>query len=327
MLPPLVFEPYFRPQIWGETRLQRFLGKALPPGGRFGESWEISAHPLHVSRVAEGPWTGATLTDLWSAYRDDFHSSPTSSRSQFPLLLKLLDCHEPLSVQVHPNDDAAHELLGEPTGKTEAWVVMHAEPGSRIYAGLQEWVTRADLEAHLDRGTVIDCLHSFEPRVGDCILIEAGTVHAVGGGVVIAEIQQSSDATFRLFDWNRPGPNGRPRTIHRDASLRCVRWDRGPISPIRNVLDHSDISHVEERLIHCDYFELSRINLRATEMTFDAELLTMWLIASGHAQLRDEATGYDRRFVAGETVLIPAHTTRHLNWSSEQATLLRVTPA
>ncbi len=326
MLPPLVFKPYFRPQVWGETRLQRFLGKALPPGGHFGESWEISAHPHHVSRVAEGPWTGAALTDLWSAHRDEFQNPLASSRSPFPLLLKLLDCHEPLSVQVHPDDDDARELLGEPNGKTEAWVVLHAEPGSRIYAGLKAGVTRGDLETHLDRGTVADCLHSFEPRVGDCVLIEAGTVHAVGGGVVLAEVQQSSDATFRLFDWNRAGPNGQARPIHRDAALRCIRWDLGPISPIRSAPCLCETCHDEERLIHGDYFDLSRIHLRATETTFDSERLTMWLIASGQAQLRDEATGYDRRFVAGESVLVPAQA-RHLNWSSEQATLLRVTPA
>ncbi len=325
MLPPLVFEPYFRRQIWGETRLQRLLGKSLPPGGSFGESWEISAHPHHVSRVAEGPFKGATLTDLWSEYPDEFRSPLESSRSQFPLLFKLLDCHETLSVQVHPDDDDARELLGEPNGKTEAWVVLHAEPGSQIYAGLKTGVTRGDLETHLDRGTVADCLHSFEPRVGDCVLIEAGTVHAVGGGVVIAEVQQSSDATFRLFDWNRASADGCPRPIHRDAALRCIHWDLGPISPIRSAPCLCETCHDEEWLIRGDYFDLSRINLRATEMTFEAEPLTMWLIASGQAQLRDEATGYDRHFIAGETVLVPA-LAKHLNWSSEQATLLKVIP-
>lgn len=326
MLLPLVFKPYFRPQIWGETRLQRLLGKVLPPDGRFGESWEISAHPHHVSQVAEGPLAGATLTDLWSGHRNEICGWLGDSWPQFPLLLKLLDCHEPLSVQVHPNDEDARELLGEANGKSEAWVVLHAEAGSRIYAGLKEWVTRGELETHLNQGTVVDCLHSFEPNVGDCILIEAGTVHAIGGGVVVAEVQQPSDATFRLFDWNRTDVNGPPRPIHREAALRCIRWDLGPVIPIRSVPCRCDTCHDEERLIHCDYFDLSRINLRATEMTLDAELMTMWLVISGHAQLSDKVTGYDRRFVTGETVLIPAHA-RHLNWSSEQTTLLRVTPA
>lgn len=326
MLPPLVFKPYFRPQIWGETRLQRVLGKTLPPGERFGESWEISAHPHHVSRVSEGPWTGASLTDLWSGHRKEFGGWCGNSWPQFPLLLKLLDCHEPLSVQVHPNDNDAREILGEANGKTEAWVVLHAEVGSRIYAGLKDGMTCDELEAHLDRGTVADCLHSFEPLVGDCLLIEAGTVHAIGGGVVVAEVQQPSDATFRLFDWNRRGPDGLPRPIHRDAALRCIRWDLGPVIPIRGTPCRCDTCHDEERLIHCDYFDLSRINLRTTEMTIDTDLMTMWLVVSGHTLLRDKVTGYYRRFVAGETVLIPAHA-RHLNWSSEQATLLRVTPA
>lgn len=326
MLPPLVFEPYFRPQIWGETRLQRLLGKSLPAGCRIGESWEISAHPHHVSRVAEGPWAGATLTELWSEHRRAWSSDRLGTHARFPLLLKWLDCQEPLSVQVHPSDEDARELLGEPNGKAEAWVVLHADSGSRIYAGLKSGVTRSDLLRHLDQGTVVECLHSFEPRVGDCVQIEPGTVHAVGGGVVIAEVQQSSDATFRLFDWNRLGLDGRPRQIHRDESLHCIRWDRGPVVPRRRSQVWFDAPIQAECLVQGDYFHLHRFHLHSSELMLDAEPWTMWMIAAGTAQLRDEATGYERSFVAGESVLIPAHAQR-LRFSATQSTLLKVTPA
>lgn len=331
MLPPLVFEPYFRPQVWGATRLQRLFGKPLPPGGRIGESWEVSAHSLHISRVAEGPFAGASLTQLWDLHRREFLGVKNSAttgwrdRRRFPLLIKLLDCHERLSVQVHPDDRTAGELLGEPNGKTEAWVVLHAEPGSRIYAGLKDGVCRGDLEQHLDRGNVADCLHSFEPQAGDGLLIEAGTVHAVGGGVLMAEVQQTSDATFRLFDWNRICSDGLPRKLHRDQSLRCIHFENGPVMPIRLAPCRCVSCHDEDLLLTCNYFSVSRVNLNTSHRPLDDEPLTLWLVASGNAILSNESTGYDRNFIAGETVLIPARS-HGLRWSADQATLLRVEP-
>src|SRR5262249_49482861 len=140
----------------------------------------------------------------------------------FPLLIKYLDAHDWLSVQVHPDDRLAEELSPGECGKTEAWVVLHAEPGSRIWAGLRPGVAQADLERHLERGTVVECLHALEPRAGDCIFLPAGTVHAVGGGVLLAEVQQTSDATFRLFDWNRIQPDGTRRPLHIEQSLASI---------------------------------------------------------------------------------------------------------
>jgi hypothetical protein len=197
---PLVFEPYFRAQVWGGRRLQERLGKRLPLDGRFGESWEISAHEHHVSRVAEGPLQSTPLSDLWRERGGELVGQGSKIASKFPLLIKYLDCHELLSVQVHPTDELARELIGDESGKTEAWVIIEAEPTARIYAGLRPGVTRDVLQKHLDAGTVAECLHSFVPRAGDCVFLPAGTVHAVGGGVLMAEVQQTSDATFRLFD-------------------------------------------------------------------------------------------------------------------------------
>ena len=211
---PLVFEPYFRPQIWGGRRLERYLGRPLPGDGTFGEAWVLSTQALHVSRVAEGPYQGVLFTDLWKEQANAL-TGQARPASQFPLLLKYLDCPGPLSIQVHPNNEIADRLRPGELGKTEAWVVLNADPAARVYAGLRPGVTQDRLEECLADGSLADCLHSFVPRKGDCVFFNAGTVHAVGGGVLMAEVQQTSDATFRLFDWNRLGTDGKPRTCTR----------------------------------------------------------------------------------------------------------------
>ena len=154
--------------------------------------------------------------------REELLGPSLAHHETFPLLLKFIDAREPLSVQVHPNDELAQTLAGVPRGKTEAWVVLHAEPGSRIYAGLKDGVDRPRLGAAIADGTAADCLHSFEPkRAGDCVFLPAGTVHALGGGITIFEVQQTSDTTYRLFDWNRvDAKTGRPREL----AHRPSRW-------------------------------------------------------------------------------------------------------
>src|SRR3954451_2888303 len=152
---------------------------------------------------------------------------------QFPLLFKFLDCQRVLSVQVHPNNEQAAKLDPPDLGKTEAWVVLAADPGSKIYAGLKSGVDRKALAAAVASGRCEECLHEFEPRVGDCVFIEAGTVHALGAGLLIAEIQQDSDTTFRLFDWNRAHKTGKPRPLHIEQSLDTINYKRGPVQPVR----------------------------------------------------------------------------------------------
>jgi len=300
---PLVFEPYLRPLLWGGRRLGVLFGKPLPNSGAlYGESWEISAHPHHVSRITEGPWKGQLLTDLCAAQPREIFGKQTAP-TRFPLLIKLLDCDELISVQVHPTDEVAARLRPGEMGKTEAWVVLAAEPTGRIYAGLLPGLTRRELKEHLANGTVAQCLNSFTPSAGDCIFLPAGTVHAVGGGVVLAEVQQTSDATFRLFDWNRLGQDGKPRTLHVEQALAAIDWDRGPVQTLNGAPIAGCPSG--ECLVQCPYFNMDRY-------FFDQQLpnpysgrLSIWIVFAGSALLATSGN-YRRSFRAGETVLIPA---------------------
>jgi mannose-6-phosphate isomerase len=302
---PLVFGTYCRPQVWGGRQLTE-LGKALP-AGTYGEAWEISAHPHHVSSVAEGPLGGATLAQLWARHARELYGTHREPPPRFPLLVKFLDCHELLSVQVHPNDAVAAELFGDELGKTEAWVVLAAEPTARIYAGLKQGVTRRDLESHLAAGTVADCLHTLVPKAGDCIFLPAGTVHAVGGGVLLAEVQQSSDATLRLFDWDRPGPDGKPRQLHVAQALDAIDFSIGPIRVCHaEPLPGLPAGVAGEELVRCRHFELVRFRPAATFRQPYVGQLSIWLVLDGAAHLTSQSTGYGRTFMRGETVLVPA---------------------
>jgi mannose-6-phosphate isomerase len=232
-LGPLRFEPFLRPMVWGGRALEARLGKSLPTSEPYGESWEISDHALHRSVVAEGPRAGTTLRQLMEQERDALLGPAANRFDTFPWLIKFLDCCDWLSVQVHPDAEAVKTLWPGEGSKTEAWYVIDAQPKSRIYAGLQPGVGPAELRDALARGTVEECLYSFIPQPGDCVFLPAGTVHAVGGGVLMAEIQETSDATFRLFDWNRVDAQGKSRKLHIEEAFAALHWEYGPVQPRR----------------------------------------------------------------------------------------------
>lgn len=227
---PLTFRPILKRIVWGGRRLGQLLGKPVGPENDYAESWEIVDHGDQHSRIDSGPLAGTTLRDLVQQRNQEVLGSYAGVDS-FPLLLKYLDCNRVLSVQVHPDDAYARRMAKPDLGKTEAWYIVDAEPGSKIYAGLKSGVDRLDLENAIAAGETEDVLNVIEPAPGQCIFIPAGTVHALGGGLVVAEIQQSSDTTFRLFDWNRVGDDGRPRQLHVREALEVTDYAIGPISP------------------------------------------------------------------------------------------------
>jgi mannose-6-phosphate isomerase len=299
---PLRFEPIFKRLIWGGRRLATVLHKPLGEGSDYAESWEISDHRADVSRVADGPLAGTSLRDLIQKRGAGLLGPALGHRDQFPLLVKFIDAHQVLSVQVHPDDERGRRLAND-NGKTESWVVVHADPGSVIYAGLRPGVSRADLTAALETGQVEPLLHKFEARPGDCILIPAGTVHAIGAGVLLAEIQQMSDATFRLYDWGRVGPDGRPRPLHIKEALESINFDAGPVDPVPPAVEPI-AAGTRERLARCPYFALERLRLRNANPVGSAERFTVLVNLGGSAEIRSKGARYALGF--GETRLLPA---------------------
>src|SRR6266480_3668890 len=209
---PLVFEPIFMERIWGGRRLESEFGKKLPAQKRIGESWEIVDRTEAQSVVVNGPLRGKTLHELWIQGRSEiFGNVPGASR--FPLLVKLLDAHEKLSLQVHPPEKVASILGGEP--KTEFWYVAAADSGAELFLGLREPITCDQFEKALREGTAAHHVHKLAVNIGDSVFLPAGRLHAVGAGNLLIEIQQNSDTTYRVFDWNRTDPaTGKRRELH-----------------------------------------------------------------------------------------------------------------
>jgi mannose-6-phosphate isomerase len=286
--------------LWGGRRLGIMLGKPIGDGDHFAESWEVVDHGADQSVVAEGPLTGKTLHDLVTQ-RGELLFGRHHPLPQFPLLFKFLDAQQTLSVQVHPNDEQGARLTPPDLGKTEAWVVLAAEPGSKIYAGLQPGVDRETLERHLAGGTCDACLYQFEPTPGDCVFLEAGTVHALGAGLLIAEIQQSSNTTYRLFDWNRVDRDGNPRQLHIQESLDTIDYARGPVSPQRP--QSTDRPYVE-RIVECDKFVLDRWRIDAPQPCGGDERFHIIAVVEG--QVTMNAGGQPLMLSRGNTVLLPA---------------------
>jgi mannose-6-phosphate isomerase len=290
---PLRFESFLRPMVWGGRLLER-LGKQLPTGENYGESWEVSDHPLAPSVVAEGPWKGTTLRSLMTDHAEALLGKSGRANRVFPWLIKFLDAHDWLSVQVHPDAEAVRTLWPGEGPKNEVWFVLEAQPGSLIYAGLLPGIGPAELRAALAHGTVADCLHRFSPRRGDFLYLPAGTVHAVGGGVLLAEIQQTSDATFRLFDWDRRDSQGNRRKLHIEEALACIDWKRGPVKPV-HVAEFMDSQPASVPLLNAPFFDLSFIR-RTQRFAWEcADRLQAFCVLEGRAS-----------FETGESVL-PGH--------------------
>ncbi len=284
--------------IWGGRRLGDVLGKAIGPESDYAESWEIVDHGFDQSVVAEGPFAGKTLHDLVRDHRPWLLGS-RSTATTFPLLLKYLDCQRVLSVQVHPEDSYASRMPQPDRGKTEAWYVIDAAQGSRIYAGLREGVTRSQLEQAIEAGTTETLLHSFEPTAGDCVFIPAGTVHAIGGGLLVAEIQQSSDTTFRIFDWNRTDASGKSRELHVAQSLEVIDFGRGPVNPISITGPTSGW----QTLVRCDKFEFSSLCGATAEVAGDG---VCHLLTASRGSAKIVTAAGEISVSLGETILVPA---------------------
>jgi mannose-6-phosphate isomerase len=315
---PLRFEPIFRRYLWGGRRLQSVLGKPIGPGDDYAESWEVVDHDADQSVVLSGDLRGATLGELVSGRGEELLGRH-HPQNGFPLLFKFLDAHSDLSVQVHPDDDMAARLDPPDRGKTEAWVVLHANPGSKIYAGLNQGVDRPTLERCIVEGQAAKCLYQLEPRAGDCLFIPAGTVHALGAGLVVAEIQQASNTTFRLFDWNRVGPDGQPRPLHVAEGLAAIDFARGPVS-LCAPTPHGELP--AERLVACDKFLMDRWRFQGTAQIGGDGGCHLVVVLEGRVTL--DGDPHSESLVRGQTALLPASIGMVSVEAPESATLLDI---
>ena len=247
---PLRFEPIYQYRLWGGRRLADLLAAPLPGDGPIGEAWVLSDRDDHPSLVADGPLKGSTIGQLLEQSPEQLLGKLAPRFRRFPLLLKFLDAREMLSVQVHP---------GGKTGKTEAWLVLEAGLQSRIYAGLKPGTTADALRRALTNGAVAEHLVYFTPKPGDGVFLPGGTVHSLGGDVVVFEVQQNSDVTFRLYDWGHvDAKTGQPRALQIDQALACIDFAEGAAGPVEPLVETA--TPVErERLFHCEYFWLWRL--------------------------------------------------------------------
>ena len=293
---PLRFAPFLRPMPWGGGRLRNWLDVAWPENVKIGEAWLLSDHPLHQSVVTNGPLAGTTLPHLLAERGSELFGMPVK---RFPLLIKLLDAQENLSIQVHPDDELARTWAPKEGGKSEAWLVLESSPDAAIYLGLKPGIDRASFLRELGNGTLPLCMKRYDPQPGQCFNVPAGSIHALGGGTVVLEVQQTSDATFRLFDWNRVDDTGKPRPLHLEAGLACLKKAPGNVGVQSPRLGNQG----EQVLVEGPYFRIRR-------WSFPSSLHGPSILVCLGASACLEADGiYDLR--RGELWLIPESTGKY----------------
>ncbi|MBA4154185.1 type I phosphomannose isomerase catalytic subunit [Flavobacterium sp.] len=314
---PFTFEPIFKERIWGGTKLRDYLNKSIS-SEITGESWELSTVPNDVSVVNNGILKGKNLNELIDQFPEEILGKEVYSRfgKQFPLLFKYLDAREDLSIQLHPNDELA-KARHNSFGKTEMWYVMHADKGARLIIGFKEDTNQADYLSHLKNKSLLTILNEIPVKKGDVFLLETGTVHAIGGGILLAEIQQTSDITYRVYDWDRVDSNGKGRELHTELALEAINFQTVSAKKEYTTIENKTISVVD-----CPYFKTNIIELNGEiPIHTNKDSFTVLMCTDGNLELylNDEKYVYK----AGDTVLIPAVLTSFL--LKGKATLLEIT--
>lgn len=289
---PITFVPLYMQRVWGGRALESEYARKLPDGAPYGESWEIVDRADEQSIVRDGAFAGRTLHQLWTGHREEVFGPGLGDSERFPLLIKVLDARDDLSIQVHPPAAVAPELGGEP--KTEMWYIADAAPGAKLYVGLRDGVDREDFDRALHEGSVAGAVHAIEPHAGDSIFIPSGRLHAIGAGLLIHEIQQNSDTTYRVFDWNRVGLDGKPRDLHVGESLRSIDFDDHEPG-----MDEPDGTS----LAKCEHFQVEKLTPGDRESFGNArpDRFSIFSVAEGEARADD-----GRVFGKGDFFLLPA---------------------
>lgn len=311
-LPIIDFHPLVKELVWGGRKLESVLGKPLPTPSRFGESWEVVDLPEDQSLVRGGVLEGTSLAELRVKEREALLGGAPLLDGRFPLLFKFIDASKTLSVQVHPNEEACVRLGQDARPKTEAWYIIDSEPGAVLYVGMKEAVTPKQFKDSLDRGTVETLLHTVEVKPGDFVYLPAGTIHAIGAGILLAEVQQSSNTTYRVFDWNRMGLDGKPRRLHVDQALASMNFNQ--IGPPPGAPPPSGRPGIA-----CDYFIMETLKVTdAVPQDLQGEGLLVLMGVDGGGIAHVLAGEEHATLTRGETRLIPARLARTVQISAEE---------
>ncbi|MFK7850790.1 MAG: type I phosphomannose isomerase catalytic subunit [Akkermansiaceae bacterium] len=303
---PIIFTPLYMERIWGGRKLENFYGRKLPkPDLPFGEAWEIVDREDEQSIVTSGEYAGKALNDLWTQHREQIFGSKLPESERFPLLIKILDSASDLSIQVHPPAKVAPKLNGEP--KTEMWYIADSEPNSKLYVGLKKGANEQTFEESISDGTVAEQVHAITPQKGDSIFIESGRLHAIGAGFLIHEIQQNSDTTYRVFDWNRTDSSGNPRELHVEQSLACIDF-----SDVEPEMDTPN----GKTLANCPFFKTTLHQLKRGEIISnpDPERFSLITVVAGELE---------GSFTTGQTLLLPVSADPLI--AKDETTVLQIT--
>lgn len=316
MLYPLKFKPLYKQRIWGGQLLSD-MGKKLPEGEKIGESWEISGVEGDVSVVRNGALKGNSLQELIEIYMDEMVGEKCFAKysTEFPILIKLIDAQDNLSIQVHPCDQLAKERHNA-YGKTEMWYVVDHEPGAQLMVGFNRKVDKELYKQYLEQGRLDDLLTKYEVHKGDTFFIPAGTIHAIGKGILVAEIQQTSDITYRVFDYNRVDKDGNHRELHTELALDAIDFSEGG----KYLIKMDPETNESVNLVHCDYFDTNLLKVSGTaEKRFEIfDTFVTYVCLDGKLKVKWE--GGEESLSRGESMLIPASIT---HWSLEgEGTLL-----
>lgn len=291
---PISFRPIYKKRVWGGRELEHTYNRTLPDEALYGESWELSDRPDDQSIVDGGKYDGVTLNTLWTKHRQEIFGSNLPDTERFPLLFKILDCRSDLSVQVHPPEASAKQFGGEP--KTEMWYIAGVAPESKLYVGIKKGTSKEEFKQAIDDGTVAEKIHTIYPKVGESMHLNSGRLHSIGAGLLIYEIQQNSDTTYRVFDWNRADLDGKPRELHIEQSMACIDFsDTEPrMSSLRNTI--SD----------CPHFKVQKQEVKTGETFTQQNNKKFAVITVVKGRLTD-AKG--RTYIPGDFFLLPAQST------------------
>jgi len=298
---PMTFKPILQDKIWGGTKLKTVLGKDSLPSGTTGESWELSAVPDNVSVVKNGNYAGLLLTDILAKYPEEVLGTKVHKKfgNQFPLLFKFIDAHKDLSIQVHPDDELAMRRHNS-FGKTEMWYVMQADERSRIIVGFKENTSPEQYLEHLHNKNLPEILNQVEVKKGDVYFLETGTIHAIGGGILIAEIQQTSDITYRVYDWDRVDANGNLRELHVDEALEAMNYN---VTNTR--IEYHKQPNESNKIVECPYFTTNYLPLNGSiEVNNEGDSFNVYICTEGSYTINYNGGSFE--FKKGDTVLIPA---------------------